>query len=71
MLKVKGKKYFIEILKQIANDNNPYPALEQLGVRSQNINKIINELKDFGLISKNENHYFILDPFIKYYLQDI
>jgi hypothetical protein len=71
LLKIKGKKYFIEILKQIANDNNPYPALEQLGVRSQNINKIINELKDFGLVSKYEKKYYILDPFIKYYLQNI
>lgn len=69
--KIKGKKYFIEILKQIANKNNPYPVLEQLGVRSQNINKIINELKDFGLVSKDDNQYIILDPFIEYYLKKI
>jgi AAA+ ATPase superfamily predicted ATPase len=68
--KIKGKKYFIEILKQIAHKQNPYPALESLGVKSQNINKIINELKDFGIVSKNEDGYYILDPFIKYYLQD-
>ena len=71
LLKVKGKKYFIEILKQIANKKNPYPALEKLGVRSQNINKIINELKMFGLISKFDNKYVLLDPFIEYYLKEI
>ncbi len=72
LFKIKGKKYFIDILKQIANENNPYPPLEKLGVRSQNINKIINELKDFGFISKNNNgQYIILDPFIQYYLKDI
>ncbi len=70
LLKVKGKKYFIEILKQIANENNPYPVLEALGVRSQNINKIINELKTYGLIYKENNQYIVLDPFIKYYLQE-
>jgi len=58
-------------LKQIANNNNPYPALEALGVKSQNINKTLNELMNFGLISKKINDYFILDPFIRYYLRKI
>jgi len=70
--KIKGKKYYIEILKQIAKSKNPYPALESIGVRSQNISKIINGLKDFGLVSKDKHDkYMILDPFIKYYLKNI
>jgi AAA+ ATPase superfamily predicted ATPase len=66
--RVKGKKYHIQLLKILATGNDPYSELEALGVKKQNINKILIALMNDGLILKTEGEYRIIDPFMRRYL---
>ena len=66
--RVKGKKYHIQLLKILAVGGDPYKELEELGVRKQNVNKILITLMDDGLIAKDGREYRIIDPFLRRYL---
>ncbi len=66
--RVKGKKYHIQLLKALAAGGDPYRELDALGVRKQNVNKILIALMDDGLIMKDGGDYRIIDPFLRRYL---
>jgi len=66
--KIKGRKYFIQLLKVLATNGDPYKELEELGVRKQNVNKILLALMDDGLIRKEGGSYEIIDPFLRRYI---
>lgn len=66
--RVKGKKYHIQLLKALAAEGDPYRELDALGVRKQNVNKILIALMDDGLIMKDGGDYRIIDPFLRRYL---
>lgn len=66
--RVKGKKYHIQLLKILATGGDPYKELDTLGVKKQNVNKILVALMDDGLIAKSNGRYGIIDPFLRRYL---
>lgn len=66
--RIKGKKYYIQLLRVLAINGDPYKELELLSVKKQNINKILIALADDGLILKLKSTYTIIDPFLKRYL---
>jgi len=69
MSRVKGKKYYYQLLRALSVNQDPYKALEGRGVLKQNINKILQELLDDGMIEKRTGTYHIIDPFMKRYIK--
>jgi hypothetical protein len=67
--KIKGKKYYIQLLKALSNKEDPYKEMEKIGVIKQNINKILLSLLDDGLIEKEGKKYKITDPFLNRYIR--
>lgn len=67
--RVKGKKYYYQLLKALSVQDDPYKALESKGVLKQNVNKILLELMNDGIIEKNTNSYSIIDPFLSRFIR--
>ncbi len=67
--KVKGKKYYIQLLKALSRKEDPYKELESAGAIKQNVSKILNALLDDGLIKREGRSYSIVDPFLARYIR--
>lgn len=67
--KIKGKKYYIQLLKALSKNEDPYKEMEKIGVLKQNTNKILRALSDDGIIEQKRKDYEITDPFLKRYIR--